>query len=124
MSPLLFVIVMEALSPMMSAVVTGSFISGFSVEARNDDPLSASHLLFANDNTLIVRRVAQNNFRYLRCVLLSFEVVLGLNINLAQTKLVRIGDVPDVNALARVLGWLQDFVFALEILKPPSRCSN
>jgi hypothetical protein len=108
----------------MSAVVTGSFISGFSVEARNDDPLSASHLLFANDNTLIVRRVAQNNFRYLRCVLLSFEVVLGLNINLAQTKLVRIGDVPDVNALARVLGWLQDFVFALEILKPPSRCSN
>jgi hypothetical protein len=52
LSPLLFVIVMEALSCMMVVVVNKGFISGFSVEARTDDHVSVAHLLFADD-TLI-----------------------------------------------------------------------
>jgi hypothetical protein len=51
-----FVIVMEALSRMMSAAVHDDFISGFSVGARSDDlvsvllmiPSSVSHLHFVD----------------------------------------------------------------------------
>jgi hypothetical protein len=45
MSPLLFVIIIEALRRMMSAMMTRGLISGFSVGYRNDDSLFVSHLL-------------------------------------------------------------------------------
>lgn len=86
MSPHLFVIIMEALRRMMSAVMTRGLISGSSVGDRNDDSLFVSHLLFANDDTHIFRRVALDNFQYRRIAPLCFKVVLGLNINLAKSK--------------------------------------
>jgi hypothetical protein len=49
LSPLLFVIVMEALSKMLSATVDGGFLSGFSVGSRNIGALNISHLLFTDD---------------------------------------------------------------------------
>lgn len=52
MSPLLFVIIMEAIRQMMSAVMTGGSISGFSVGDRNDDSLFVSHLLFSTGDSL------------------------------------------------------------------------
>lgn len=52
LSPLLFVIVMEALSRMISAVVNRGFVTGFSVGDTDRGTLNISHLLFAND-TLI-----------------------------------------------------------------------
>jgi hypothetical protein len=53
------------------------------VGAGNDDSLSVSHLLFADD-TLIFCGIAPDYFRYLRCVLICFEAALGLKINLAK----------------------------------------
>jgi hypothetical protein len=85
--PLLFVIIMEVLSRMIAAAVTRGFIFGFLVRARNDNTLVVSHLLFVND-TLSFCWVALNNLRYLRCVLLCFEVVSGLKINMAKFELV------------------------------------
>ena len=52
LSPLLFVIVMEALSRMMDKASGAGCISGFSVGNASPQPLVISHLLFA-DNTLI-----------------------------------------------------------------------
>ena len=43
---------MEALSCMMVVAVNEGFICGFSVEARSDDHVSVSHLLFANDTII------------------------------------------------------------------------
>jgi hypothetical protein len=68
----------------------------------NDDTLFVSHLLFTDD-TRILCGIASDNLRYLGCVL-CFEVVSGLKINLAKSKLVLVGDVPTVNALALILG--------------------
>jgi hypothetical protein len=101
--PFFFLIVMEVLSRMMVAVVSGGFISGFLVGDRNANTLAVSHLLFADD-TFIFCGVAPDNLRYLRCVLLCFEAVSGLKINLAKFELVPIGCVPNVNALANILG--------------------
>lgn len=49
LSPLPFVIVMEALRKMISATVDGGFLSGFSVGSGNSDMLHISHLRLADD---------------------------------------------------------------------------
>lgn len=77
--------------------------------ARNDDALSISHHLFTND-TLIFYGIAPDNPRHFQCALLCFEAVLGLKINLAKSELVLVGDVPNVNALVRILGCTVSFL--------------
>ena len=52
LSPLLFVIVMEALSRMTAAIKASGLVVGFSVGARNNPGISVSHFPFADD-TLI-----------------------------------------------------------------------
>jgi hypothetical protein len=49
---LLFVIVVEALSKMISATINGGFLSSFSVGSRNYGVVNLSHLLL-KDDTLI-----------------------------------------------------------------------
>lgn len=49
LSPLLFVIVMEALSRMVQAAVGGGFLSGFQVGSGSDGAIIISHILFADD---------------------------------------------------------------------------
>jgi len=52
LSPLLFVVVMEALSRMLIAAMDQGNLRGFSVGPRDFDALVVNHLLFADD-TLI-----------------------------------------------------------------------
>jgi hypothetical protein len=52
LSPLLFVIVMEALSKMIGVIMNGGFLSSFYVGIRNAGALNISQLLFV-DETLI-----------------------------------------------------------------------
>lgn len=53
LSPLPFVIFMEALSKMLSAIVDGGFLSGFYVGSRNFDVIHIVHLLFVYDTLLL-----------------------------------------------------------------------
>jgi len=62
-----------------------------------------SHLLFADD-TLIFCDPNVEHFRDLRCLLLCFEAVWGLKINLSKSEIVLVGDVGDVEELASILG--------------------
>lgn len=64
--------------------------------------LNISHLIA--DDTLTVYRANPKYLRHLHCLFLCFEVVLGLKINLAKSELVPIGNVNDVEDLARILG--------------------
>jgi hypothetical protein len=57
LSPLLFVIVMEALSRMLSTSVDRGLLSSFSVGSRNSDELLVSHLLFADDTLIFMRQI-------------------------------------------------------------------
>lgn len=61
-----------------------------------------SYLLFADD-TLIFCEPNVEQFRDLRCLLLRFEAVLGLKINLSKSEMVPVGDVGDAE-LASILG--------------------
>jgi hypothetical protein len=99
LSPLLFVLVMEALGRMISVAVSGGLLSGFFVGTKVD----ISHLLFADD-ALIFCGVDLNHLGNLRSFFLLFEAVLGLKTNLAKSELVPVGSVDIVAGLAWILG--------------------
>jgi hypothetical protein len=103
LSPFLFVIVMEALSKMLTVTVDRGLLSGFSVGARLPEAVSISHLLFADD-TLVFCGANPDHLRYLRVLFLCFEAVSGLKINLAKSVLVPVGNVDNVTGLADILG--------------------
>lgn len=79
LSPLLFVLVIEALSRMISAAVNGGLIEGFKVGNA-----TSSYLLFADD-TLIFCSAHPFQLRYLRSLFLLFEAALGFKVNLAKS---------------------------------------
>jgi len=96
LSPLLFIVVMEALSQMLSGVVDCGRLSGFSVGSR-PAMINTSHL-FADD-ILVFCEANPDHLRYLRVLLVS-----GLKVNLAKSLLVPIGNVDNVVKLASILG--------------------
>jgi hypothetical protein len=103
LSPLLFVVVMEALSRMLNASMLQGLLSGFSVGFMGNESLVVNHLLFADD-ILIFCGAQAEHVRNLRCTFLCFEAVSGLRINLGKSELVPIGGVEDVESLAYILG--------------------
>ena len=86
---------MEVLSRMLSRAVEGGLIEGFGIGRDGDDhaQVTISHLLYADD-TLIFCGAKKDKVGYLRCVLLGFEAVSGLRINLAKSEITPIGPVP------------------------------
>ena len=91
LSPLLFAIVKEALSCLLDGVVLAGRISSFTVRTKTNTPLMLAHLLFA-DNTLIFCDASTSQIDYLQEILSSFEAVSRLQINLAKSKLVLVGE--------------------------------
>jgi hypothetical protein len=94
LSPLLFVVVMEALSKILTVSVNRGIFSSFSVSSRNSVAVHISHLLFADD-TLVFCGANPDHLRYLRVYFLAFEGVSGLKVNLSKSELVPVGNVVD-----------------------------
>ena len=101
LSSLLFMLVMEAFSRLMTATMGRDLMSRFLV-GRHYEVMVVSHLLFVDD-TLIFCKPKVEQLCNLRC-LLCFEVVLGLNINLLEFDIVPIGELGDVEGLSKILG--------------------
>jgi hypothetical protein len=85
---------------MISVVVNGGLLSGFSVGTKID----ILHLLFADD-TLTFNGVDPNHLRHLQCLFLCFEAISGLKVNLAKSVLVHVGHIVDVDGLAGIMGY-------------------
>jgi hypothetical protein len=98
--PLLFVLVMDAFSRMLSRAMEGGFLSGFRVDNLNNTPLEISHLLFADD-TLIMCDADMDQIHNLD---LCFEAISGLKVNLQKSELLAVGEVPYIEGLANILG--------------------
>ena len=94
---------MEALSRMLDAAAMLGQFSGFSVGNLAGTLLTVSHLLFAND-TLIFCNANSHHLAALCGILARFEVVSRLKINLLQSELVPIGNVPNMEELVKILG--------------------
>ena len=76
---------------------------GFNAGASNARSLLVSHLLFA-DNTLVFCDANIDQMLILRMVLIWFEAVSGLKINLGKSELVAVGAVHNMEILVAVLG--------------------
>ena len=98
LSPLLFVLVMEALRRMLDKVVHEGHMSGFGMGHLEGRSLEVSHLLFAND-TLIFCDANLEQVLFLRMILIWFEAVSSLKINLGKSELVPIGMVLNLDLL-------------------------
>jgi hypothetical protein len=103
LSPLMFVLVMEALSRLMDRAVDRGYLEGFSVDNSNAAGLKVSHMLFADD-TLVFCGATRDQLYHLKGVMLCFEAVSGLRINLGKFEIVPVGPVADVENLVQVLG--------------------
>jgi hypothetical protein len=67
LSPLLFVLVMEALSRLMDRVVARGYLEGFSMDNSNVSDLKVSHMLFSDD-TLVFCGAARDQLYHLKGV--------------------------------------------------------
>jgi hypothetical protein len=86
----------------MDRVITGGYISGFSVGPMEGNALMVSHLLFADD-TLIFCNADQCQLEYLRYVFTWFKAASGLKINLSKSEMVPVGIVPHIGDIVEIL---------------------
>ena len=103
LSPYLFVIGMEALSCLIAEAVEGGFLSGCRIGGREGDGMIVSHLLYADDAILFCEP-KQDQMAYPSWLLMWFEAILGLKINLAKSKNILVGGVVNMEILANELG--------------------
>ena len=103
LSPYLFVIGMEALSCLINRAVDGNYLSGSRVANGRGEDLSISHLLYADD-TIIFCEDDLEQLKFLSWILMWFEAMSGLKINLAKSEIIPIGPVTNIVELASELG--------------------
>jgi hypothetical protein len=103
LSYFLFVLVMEAFSRMLGAFSLRGLISGFSMGSSEQDRVNISHLLFVVD-TLIFCRANASQIRHIGALLVCFEAVAGLKVNMSKSTLISVGSLGDVGRLAGLLG--------------------
>ena len=69
------------------------------MQGRGGEGIQVSHLLFADD-TLIFCQAQEEQITFLLWLLMWFEVISGLRVNLDKSELIPIGRVEDVEELA------------------------
>ena len=91
---------MEVFSALLKRAIEGGFLSGCRVKVRGEEGVLISHLLFVDD-TLVFCKASQDHLTYLNWLLMWFEAVSGLRINLEKSELIPVGRVENMDDL----GW-------------------
>ena len=102
-SPYLFVLGMEALSCLINKAVRGGFLTGCRLRGRGGSGIQVSHLLFADD-TVVFCEDSQEQMAILSWLLMWFEAISGLSINLNKIEILLVGRVENAEVLASELG--------------------
>ena len=103
LSPYLFVIGMEALSRLLNRAVDGNYLSGSKIAERDGVGTIISHLLYADD-TLLFCGANKDQLKFLSWILMWFEALSGLRINLNKSDILPVGSVDNMQKLAAELG--------------------
>ncbi|RVW49702.1 putative fucosyltransferase-like protein [Vitis vinifera] len=99
----LFVLVMEAFSSLLRKAVAGGFVSACKARSRGGEGVNVSHLLFADD-TLVFCGASKVQLLHLNWILMWFEAMSGLRINLDKSELIPVGCGNNVEELAAAIG--------------------
>ncbi|RVW23454.1 putative ribonuclease H protein [Vitis vinifera] len=94
---------MEAFSRLIHRAVRGGFLSGCRIKGRRGDGALVCHLLFADD-TLVFCDSFQDQMTYLSWLLMWFEALSGLRINLDKSEILPVGRVENLELLALKVG--------------------
>ena len=94
---------MEALTRLLNRAVDGNYLSGSKIAGRDGVVYVISHLLYADD-TLLFCGASKNQLKYLSWILMWFEALSGLKINLNKSEILPVGPVDNVSDLAVELG--------------------
>ena len=103
MFPYLFVLVMEVFLIIMEKATSKGFLQGHKFVNISGDELQLNHLLFADD-ALVFCKDSRDQLAYLSLILLWFEAISGLNINLDKSSIMPGGNVENLVLLANELG--------------------
>ena len=82
----------------------GGFIRGFQANSRSQRGLHISHLLFADD-TILFCDATREQLLYIHMVMIFFEAIIGLKVNIGKSEIVLVGVVGSLDTLAGVLGY-------------------
>ena len=102
LSPLLFLLIMEVLSRMMKKTEDCGLLRGFRVGPTNSIGVCISHLLFADD-TILFCDASRDQLLSIRLALTYFQAFSGLEVNVGKSKIVPVGEVGNIDALATIL---------------------
>ena len=100
LSPLLFLLMVW--SRMLKQLENEGHIKGFKAGPAKSNGVSISHLLFADDIILFCD-VEPSQLMHIRMVLMCFEAVTGLKVNMRKSEMVPVGEVANITALADFL---------------------
>ncbi|XP_028087530.1 uncharacterized protein LOC114288243 [Camellia sinensis] len=93
---------MKALRHLLARAVQAGLLNGFEVGVAPGNAM-VSHLFYADD-ALIFCDAEEVQIGHLRCVLLCFEAMPELRVNLAKSELIPVGQVARSSVLAAMLG--------------------
>ena len=94
---------METLSCLINRVVRGGFLTGCRLRSKGGSGIQVSHLLFVDD-TLVFCEDSQDQMAILSWLLMWFEAISGLSINLNKSEILLVGRVENAEVLASELG--------------------
>ncbi|KAL4594155.1 hypothetical protein ACB092_12G000800 [Castanea dentata] len=80
----------------------GGFLSSFQACPIVGGGLHISHLLFADD-TILFCDASRDQLLYIHVVLIFFEAITGLKVNVGKSEIVPTGEVGNLDVLARIL---------------------
>ena len=83
------------LSLLIDKATSGGFLLGFSLEGRRGEAMKITHQLFADD-TLVFCNDSEEQLLYLNWILLCFEAMSRLKVNLEKSVTLPVGVVENV----------------------------
>ena len=111
-SSILFLVMMEVFSRMLKRMEGASLLPCFKIGGRRGGGECVSHLLFTGGTILFLFYFFYANVEQILCVqllLLCFQAVIGLKVNISKSEMVPIGEVNNVHA------WQRFWVIGLDL---------
>ena len=94
---------MEGFNSMMRIATQNRWIKGSQIGDRTRNRKKISHLLYADDTTILSDPEAKQ-LNYIRLILILFEAVSGLRVNWGKSSLIAVKEVPQIQGFASILG--------------------